>query len=117
MGMVYKHGTTGVAGLDQNDRGSLCRLRGRRDPKRELPETDSVHQSKITDVNGWTNGWGHVIKQLHRDLLQYSSKDESHQGEYKTLNNHVEAFGPGGENLGIVFETAGNPPFFNRLQK
>jgi Fic family protein len=46
------------------------------------------------------------VKQLHRDLLQYSSKDERHRGEYKTHNNHVEAFGPGGESLGIVFETA-----------
>jgi Fic family protein len=46
------------------------------------------------------------IKQLHRDLLQYSSKDERHRGEYKTHNNHVEAFGPDGESLGIVFETA-----------
>ncbi len=46
------------------------------------------------------------IKQLHRDLLQYSSKDERHRGEYKTLNNHVEAIGPDGESLGIVFQTA-----------
>ena len=27
------------------------------------------------------------IKQLHRDLLQYSDKDERHRGEYKTLRN------------------------------
>jgi Fic family protein len=46
------------------------------------------------------------IKQLHRDLLQYSSKDQWHRGGYKTHNNHVEAFGPDGESLGIVFETA-----------
>ena len=47
-----------------------------------------------------------LIKQLHRDLLQYSTKDERHRGEYKTHNNHVEAFGPDGGSLGIVFETA-----------
>lgn len=46
------------------------------------------------------------IKQLHRDLLQHSSKDERHRGEYKTHRNHVEAFGSGGESLGVVFETA-----------
>jgi len=46
------------------------------------------------------------IKQLHRDLLKFSSKDERHRGEYKTHNNHVEAFGPDGESLGVVFETA-----------
>src|SRR6202047_982728 len=27
------------------------------------------------------------IKQLHRDLLRHSSKDERHRGEYKTLRN------------------------------
>ena len=46
------------------------------------------------------------IKQLHRDLLKYSIKDERHRGEYKTLPNHVEAFGPDGESLGTVFRTA-----------
>ena len=46
------------------------------------------------------------IKQLHRDLLQYSSKDERHRGEYKTHNNHVEAIGPDGISLSVVFETA-----------
>ena len=46
------------------------------------------------------------IGQLHRDLLQYSDKDDRHRGEYKRLENHVEAFGTDGESLGIVFETA-----------
>jgi Fic family protein len=46
------------------------------------------------------------IKQLHRDLLKYSTKDERHRGEYKALPNHIEAFGPDGQSLGIVFETA-----------
>jgi len=46
------------------------------------------------------------IRQLHRDLLQHSAKDDRHRGEYKKLDNHVEAFGPDGESLGIVFETA-----------
>lgn len=46
------------------------------------------------------------IKQLHRDLLRYASKDERHRGEYKKLNNHVEAFDENGESLGVVFQTA-----------
>lgn len=46
------------------------------------------------------------IRQLHRDLLQHSAKDERHRGEYKTHGNNVEAFGPGGERLGVVFKTA-----------
>jgi Fic family protein len=46
------------------------------------------------------------IKQLHRDLLQYSDKDEPHRGEYKTLRNDVGAFDGEGKMIGIVFETA-----------
>lgn len=46
------------------------------------------------------------IKQLHRDLLKHSFKDERHRGEYKTLPNHVEAFGRDGKSLGVVFQTA-----------
>lgn len=32
------------------------------------------------------------IKQLRRDLLRYSEKDDRHRGEYKTLPNSVAAF-------------------------
>lgn len=46
------------------------------------------------------------IRQLHRDLLQFSDKDARHRGAYKTLPNHLEAIGPDEENLGVVFETA-----------
>ncbi|MES2212307.1 MAG: DUF977 family protein [Pseudomonadota bacterium] len=47
-----------------------------------------------------------VIKQLHGWLLKHSSKDERHRGEYKKLNNHVEAFDESGKSVGVVFETA-----------
>jgi Fic family protein len=46
------------------------------------------------------------IKQLHRDLLRHSEKDERHRGEYKTLSNSVAAFDEDGKQIGIVFETA-----------
>jgi len=46
------------------------------------------------------------VRQLHRELLQYSEKDHWHRGSYKTSPNHVEAFAPDGKSLGIVFETA-----------
>ena len=45
------------------------------------------------------------IKQLHGVLLKYSTKDEHHRGKYKQVDNHVEAFGPDGKSLGVVFET------------
>ncbi len=46
------------------------------------------------------------LKQLHRDLLRYSEKDERHRGEYKTLRNDVGAFDDDGKMIGVVFETA-----------
>lgn len=46
------------------------------------------------------------IKQLHRDLLSFSEKDERHRGQYKTSPNNVAAFNEAGEQIGIVFETA-----------
>jgi Fic family protein len=46
------------------------------------------------------------LKQLHRDLLRHSEKDERHRGDYKSLSNSVAAFDENGSQIGIVFETA-----------
>ncbi len=46
------------------------------------------------------------IRQLHKMLLQYSSKDIRHRGEYKKMPNHVEAFDHDGKSLGVIFETS-----------
>lgn len=46
------------------------------------------------------------IKQLHKILLEYSSKDERHKGEYKKISNTVAAYDNNGKELGVVFETA-----------
>jgi len=46
------------------------------------------------------------IRQLHRDLLAHSIKDERHRGSYKVLPNQVEAFDESGKSLGVVFQTA-----------
>lgn len=45
------------------------------------------------------------VKQLHQMLLQYSSKDVRHRGDYKKVPNHVEAFDAEGKSLGVVFAT------------
>ena len=45
------------------------------------------------------------IRQLHQTLLRHSRKDERHRGDYKTLDNHVVAIGPDGEEIGVVFAT------------
>lgn len=46
------------------------------------------------------------IRQLHRDLLRHSEKDERHRGDYKSVRNDVAAFDASGRMIGIVFETA-----------
>ncbi|MEO0398144.1 MAG: DUF977 family protein [Pseudomonadota bacterium] len=59
------------------------------------------------------------IKQLHRDLLKYSEKDEHHRGDYKTSPNHVSAFDENGKEIGVIFETAtpfDTPKLMNELQ-
>lgn len=57
------------------------------------------------------------LKQLHAMLLRHATKDERHRGEYKKLPNHVEAFGPQGERLGIIFETASPFDTPHRMQE
>lgn len=46
------------------------------------------------------------IKQLHKILLQYSTKDQKHRGEYKKLSNSVAAYDTSGKQIGIVIETS-----------
>lgn len=65
-------------------------------------EVMNVIFQHYTDISLTEN----YIKQFHRDLLQYSEKDSWHRGEYKTNNNHLEAFDADGKSLGVVFETA-----------
>jgi hypothetical protein len=43
---------------------------------------------------------------LTKVLLQFSTKDEWHLGEYKKHPNHVAAFDSKGNQIGIIFETA-----------
>ena len=54
------------------------------------------------------------IQQLHAELLQYSEKDAWHRGYYKKTSNHVEAFGPDGQSIGVLFKTPG--PFETPLR-
>ncbi|MBA1445921.1 MAG: DUF977 family protein [Chromatiales bacterium] len=65
----------------------------------EVMETVFSHADAITLTENH-------IKQLHRDLLVYSAKDERHRGNYKTNPNNVSAFDAEGKEIGIVFETA-----------
>ena len=105
--------------------GSSTRIEGARLTDREVDallsglETRSLHSRDEEEVTGYADvmrlvfeSWDAIplsenhIKQLHGVLLNHSSKDVRHRGEYKTLPNHVEAFDDRGQTLGIVFATA-----------
>jgi len=105
--------------------GSSTRIEGSRLSDREVERLLSNLQIKSfetrdeQEVAGYAAGmelvfqsWTDIaltenhIKQLHRDLLQYSEKDTHHRGEYKTSSNSVAAFDEHGQQIGIVFEPA-----------
>lgn len=105
--------------------GSSTRIEGSRLSDREVEsllgrlETKSFATRDEQEVAGYAfvmeQVFGHaseipltanMLKQLHRDLLQYSIKDERHRGEWKSQSNHVAAFDADGRELGIVFETS-----------
>ena len=105
--------------------GSSTRIEGAKLSDREVEtllgnlQTESFRSRDEEEVAGYAyvmetihSSWKEmpvtegIVLQLHRDLLRYSSKDERHRGELKTLPNHVVAVGPDGKQIGIVFETA-----------
>ena len=112
--------------------GSSTRIEGSRLSDREVEQLLTnleIHSFSTRDeqeVAGYASvmntvfqAWEHIpvtenyIKQLHRDLLKHSEKDEWHRGRYKTTSNSVAAFNEAGQQVGIVFETATpfNTPF------
>jgi Fic family protein len=60
----------------------------------------------IYDSYGQIDPTENNIKYLHKLLLQFSTKDSWHLGEYKKNPNHVAAFDSDGNQIGIIFETA-----------
>ena len=105
--------------------GSSTRIEGSRLSDREVERLLSNLETKAFDsrdeqeVAGYAQvmeivfaSWAEIsitenhIKQLHRDLLRYSDKDEPQRGAYKTASNSVAAFDADGNRVGVVFETA-----------
>ena len=58
---------------------------------------ESFKEIEITENN---------INYLHKVIMQYSTKDSWHLGEYKKHPNHVAAFDSVGNQIGIIFKTA-----------
>jgi Fic family protein len=105
--------------------GSSTRIEGSKLTDREVEEllsrldTKAFRSRDEAEVAGYAQvmetvfqSWADLrvtenhVKQLHRDLLRHSAKDERHRGEYKTLRNDVGAFDASGTMIGVVFETA-----------
>ena len=105
--------------------GSSTRIEGSKLSDREVEEllgklqVQTFETRDEQEVAGYASvmdtvfeSWSHIsltenhIKQLHRDLLVFSEKDERHRGEYKTVRNDVAAFDNNGQVVGIVFQTA-----------
>ena len=86
----------------------LANLEIQRFASRDEQEVAGYGEVMETVFRAWTDipVTENHIKQLHRDLLRYSEKDERHRGEYKTIRNDVGAFDATGNMIGVVFETA-----------
>ncbi|MFH1537206.1 MAG: Fic family protein [Patescibacteria group bacterium] len=58
------------------------------------------------------NAWGkikfseNIIKHFHKELLKYTDKDVKHRGEYKKIENKVEAIDSQGKVIGTIFKTS-----------
>lgn len=103
--------STRIEGSKLTDR-EVERLLGRLDIK-SFASRDEQEVAGYADVMETVfQSWSDIhmtenhLKQLHRDLLRYSDKDQRHRGEYKTLRNDVGAFDETGRMIGVVFETA-----------
>jgi Fic family protein len=85
----------------------LANLEVRRFASRDEQEVAGYAEVMATVFQSWADIpiTENHIKQLHRDLLRHSEKDERHRGQYKNLRNDVGAFDPDGNMIGIVFET------------
>jgi Fic family protein len=55
-----------------------------------------------------------TIKTLHKQLLQYLAKDAHYHGQYKTMDNSVQATDAGGQVVSVLFNTT--PPYLTAKQ-
>lgn len=92
---------------DQEIATILTNLNSTSFKSRDEQEVAGYAQTMQTLFSNWENIpiSENIIRQLNRDSLQFSEKDERHRGEYKNQSNSVAAF-KDGKQVGIIFETA-----------
>ena len=100
--------STRIEGAKLSDKEVAALLSGlRQESFRNRDEEEVAGYAAVMDVV--FESWDSIpisenyIRQLHGMLLQYSSKDERHRGDYKKTANNVDETG---KQVGIVFETA-----------
>ena len=103
--------STRIEGSKLTDREVECLLAGvgvERFRSRDEQEVAGYAEVMETVFRNWSgiSLTENILKQLHRDLLRHSDKDQRHRGEYKTLPNDVGVFDADGNRIGTVFETA-----------
>jgi Fic family protein len=103
--------STRIEGSKLSDReveGLLSRLEIKSFTTRDEQEVAGYAEVMETVFSAWQEirVSENYIKQLHRDLLKYSQKDDWHRGNYKKSPNRVAAFDAEGKEIGVIFETA-----------
>ena len=92
---------------DKDIEDYLSGLKIQKFAERDRQEVSGYHETLELIFNqyqelAWTEN---NIKYLHTRLLQYSAKDENHRGNYKTIDNRIEAVDANGKLISVIFET------------
>ena len=74
---------------------------------RDKQEVQGYYELLQNIFNAWKNikFSENTIKHFHKELLKYTDKDIKHRGEYKKIENTVEAVDNQGKTVGIIFKT------------
>ena len=74
---------------------------------RDKQEVQGYYELLQNIFNAWRNikFSENTIKHFHKELLKYTAKDAKHRGEYKKIENTVEAVNNQGKVIGIIFKT------------
>jgi Fic family protein len=68
----------------------------------------------VFDTSGSIDLTENTIKTLHSRLLAHTTKDQHHRGQYKTMDNTVQATDPVGQVVSVLFATT--PPYLTAKQ-
>ncbi|MBU4375482.1 Fic family protein [Patescibacteria group bacterium] len=97
------------ASLSDEDVGKLIKgISIQKFTDRDKQEVQGYYELLQNIFNAWKNikFSENTIKHFHKELLKYTAKDAKHRGEYKKIENQVEAVDNQGKVIGIIFKTS-----------